>query len=346
MVRCQLLVSFTGELIIGRWLIIVLAVSFVAALPGTSAGEPRSTSGQPARQDTTRPTEKSASDGFEDFGRMLLERPDVPITVPVGPRTQKKRGLNLPAPGSMIIDRPCWLERDWRSDGFVLRFPQAAPQDRLRVVLPSRWLEEMEALAARTPAMVFRVSGESMVYRQRSYILIHNFTIQTQQKGMKPSPATQPAATSQPASAAGAPAAKQTTVTPESIIKRLMQDRAGESVVIPLRTGRGRPVASVAPVTAPELSTRWGKMVVDRLVRIIQERDGQWWQVRFEADNTLREPPLRLLPCRLLEKAESLAAPGSGKIIRLRISGQITWYRDRCYLLLRKVLREPEMGQL
>jgi len=346
------MVSFTGELIIGRWLIIVLGVSFVAALwPGASAGEPRSASGQPVRQGTTRPTEESVSDGFEDFGRMLLERPDVPITVPTGPRPPKKRDLNLPAPGSMIIDRPCRLERDWRSDGFVLRFPQASSRDRLRVVLPSRWLETMEALAARTPAAVFRVSGESMVYRQRSYILIHNFTIQTQQKEMKPSPAsrpatTQPAATSQPASAAVAPAAKQTPVTPERIIKRLMQERPGESVALPLHLGRGRPVESVAPVTASELSALRGKMVVDRLVRIVQERDGQWWQVRFEADNTLREPPLRLLPCRLLEKAQSLAAPGSGKIIRLRISGQITWYRDRRYLLLRKLLREPEMGQL
>ena len=59
---------------------------------------------------------------------------------------------------------------------------------------------------------------------------------------------------------------------------------------------------------------------------------------RFESDNTLADEPIRLLPCKLLQKAKRRGG-------RLRISGEITRYQGRRYLLLRKVLPERRMGQ-
>jgi hypothetical protein len=91
--------------------------------------------------------------------------------------------------------------------------------------------------------------------------------------------------------------------------------------------------------------------------------------VRFYADNTLQEPPLRLLPCTELERATKAAsganAPAANKPAsgvntaannmaagsptttkKFRISGELSEYKGRRYLLLRKVQVERDMGQL
>ena len=86
-------------------------------------------------------------------------------------------------------------------------------------------------------------------------------------------------------------------------------------------------------------------MVTDRLVRILPNPKDGWWQAVFVADNTLQEAPVRLLPCEMLEQAENAVIVGGGQTARYRISGEVTEYKGKQYLLLRKRLVEHDMGQ-
>jgi len=87
-------------------------------------------------------------------------------------------------------------------------------------------------------------------------------------------------------------------------------------------------------------------MAVDRLVRVVKAADGNWWEVRFESDNTGREPPMRLLPCKRLAAAQqALQSARRNRIVQFRITGVITLYKGRRYLLLRKLLPEHQMDQ-
>ena len=79
-------------------------------------------------------------------------------------------------------------------------------------------------------------------------------------------------------------------------------------------------------------------MIVDRLVRVLPDPASPWWNVRFEADNALGEPPLRVLPSRFLRTAQRLGG-------KLRVTGEMTHYKGQSYILLRKVLPERPLGQ-
>jgi hypothetical protein len=134
----------------------------------------------------------------------------------------------------------------------------------------------------------------------------------------------------------------------DEILNALRRDRLGKPVVPVVRPETRRPnEPSVAPVPKGKvLPAGRGWTVVDRLVTLAPAKRGQWMQVRFQSDNTLREPPMRLLPCGILRKAELIAAAAEkGKTVRLRISGVITFYRGKRFLLLRKALLERDLGR-
>ncbi|HRX87520.1 MAG TPA: hypothetical protein P5572_21045 [Phycisphaerae bacterium] len=89
-----------------------------------------------------------------------------------------------------------------------------------------------------------------------------------------------------------------------------------------------------------------GYILVDRTCRLV--RDGDWWEVVFKSDNhpeTAGEPPLKLLPNRMLERMvrESQSTAGSVEFI---VSGEVTDFMGENYVLLRKLMRKREMGNL
>jgi hypothetical protein len=102
---------------------------------------------------------------------------------------------------------------------------------------------------------------------------------------------------------------------------------------------------SVAPVTGAQLGRRRGRMIVNRLVTIAPTPDGDWMEARFVADNTLREQPIRLLPCRMLEIAERLDAETKRRVVKFRVSGWTTTYEGRQYMLLRKAIKVHRIGR-
>ena len=122
----------------------------------------------------------TASDVGVSLTKMLLDKPEVPITPPKGV-TEPGEPVEVPVEGSMVIDRLCRLTYDEKDGWAVLAFePEPGRRDELpRRVLPSELLEQMEPPAASSPSVRFRVSGETTVYRQRGYLLLTKATVLT-----------------------------------------------------------------------------------------------------------------------------------------------------------------------
>ncbi len=81
-----------------------------------------------------------------------------------------------------------------------------------------------------------------------------------------------------------------------------------------------------------------GSLIVNRRGRLIRT-SGQWL-FAFESDGrTMSDPPIVLLPNSWLEKMEADVAASPDPII-FRIGGEVTTYRGKNHLLLRKVLVE------
>jgi len=134
----------------------------------------------------------------------------------------------------------------------------------------------------------------------------------------------------------------------EDVMGELMKDRPGEPVLTPVlpEAEKLKAAPSVAPAAGAPLPSGRQDMVVDRRVRIVPPEEGGHWMARFIADNTLQEPPMRLLPCWRLEVAEAfrIERAREGRTVAFRVSGQVTYYRGRRYLLLRKLLPARSMG--
>ena len=94
---------------------------------------------------------------------------------------------------------------------------------------------------------------------------------------------------------------------------------------------------SVAP-RAPVLTVlREGTPIVNRLGRLTLGTEGRPAEFTFESDGgALRDPPLIVLPNLKLMIMED-AARGATREPRFRVSGVVTEYRGRNYLLLEKV---------
>lgn len=329
----------------------------LACLPAVSAAGPP---GAPASPQAATSPASSLADELE---RMLRVRPDPPVILPAAVEGRKEPAPRPPVPeGVLVIDRPCRLAPEPESRWLVLAFedmpqrPATAPAASQYRLLPCVLLEKMEEVAARDPAAVFRITGETTAYRGRNYLMPRKVTVERPRRpgpvkpareAKPPEPTTKPA----PGAAPGAtsrPADRGKPIRPKDILRRLLEARPAEPLLLP--TGRARPVtsqpSSVAPGAGKVLAPGRGGMAIDRLVRILPEQDSTWYLARFEADNTLREPPLRLLPCQFLQRAEALISRDEQMSpARLRISGEITNYKGMSYLLLRKLLPVREMRQ-
>jgi len=281
----------------------------------------------------------------EDLARILLDRRSVPVTPPSYERPARK-DANRPVDGTKIVDRRARLNRvsgGWYSLGF--EDDPTLPAEKPRWVLPSMLLESLTDEVAREPNSVFRVSGETTVYKDQFYLLLGKVVIEAA-AAADPPPLPRPVKRASPPATTSAPATTQATSGPglssDDILRRMLQEQPGTPVILPVTPPKIAPAPSVAPVGRDQVMVDHGRLIEDRVVRIMREEgSGKWWQVRFEADNTLREAPLRILPSALLEKTE----PVLGKAPKFRISGVITQYRGKQYLLLRKVFGEREMGQ-
>jgi hypothetical protein len=99
---------------------------------------------------------------------------------------------------------------------------------------------------------------------------------------------------------------------------------------------------AVAPGAPPVTVLRERSFIVDRTGRLARGEDGQQWEFRFDADGqSLQDPPVLVLPNLTLMAMENQVAATS-RDLRFRITGEVTEYRGRNYVLLRKAVVLPE----
>ena len=92
-----------------------------------------------------------------------------------------------------------------------LKRDPSLPREQPRWLLPNQLLEAVESIAAERPKQVFRVSGETTVYRNQLYLLLRKVTVEV---GGEPEPA---AARAAPVRAeAAAPRVESTVPKPDT----------------------------------------------------------------------------------------------------------------------------------
>ncbi len=258
------------------------------------------------------PGEPAAAEEVPDLEPMLLDRPEVPVLYPEGVEIPTEPEPDLPAEGAMVIDRLCRLATDDEGWAVLEVQPEAgrAELGELRA-LPSELLEQMRNLQADNPQAKFRVSGEITVFQDHAYLLPRRATLYKPRSEPDEPEAEEP----------DEPLDRDSS--PDDIIGKLMREQPG------------RPVMPVEGYVEPET-----RFVVDRLIRVIPEEDTPWYVARFEADDATRDRPLRILPCRLLQRGIN-----RGEDTVFHMSGEVTRYRGRDYLLPRRLVPKRDVGR-
>jgi hypothetical protein len=154
-------------------------------------------------------------------------------------------------------------------------------------------------------------------------------------------PTTRPAATTKSAKDQSA----------EDMLSQMLKapQEAGKRPLTPLPTTMGGGVdrksgkGAVAP-SAPVVNVlREGTFLVDRIGRLSRTADGSQAEFVFESDGTsMQDPPLVIVPNLKLQQMED-AVTNAIKDPRFRVSGTLTEYRGRNYILLDKVVVVPDI---
>jgi hypothetical protein len=99
-------------------------------------------------------------------------------------------------------------------------------------------------------------------------------------------------------------------------------------------------MAAVKPKAPAILLRQEGYYVIGRLARLGTTQDG-FRDLVFDADGqALRDPPMRILPNQTLESMEGQTRVSSDPMA-FRISGLITMYKNRNYILIDKAVPQP-----
>jgi hypothetical protein len=117
----------------------------------------------------------------------------------------------------------------------------------------------------------------------------------------------------------------------------------------PLGDGPGIDTTSGKGAVAPKAPTlnllREGTYIVDRVGRLNRTADGAQAEFTFDSDGkAMGDPPMLVLPNLKLMAMET-AVTGANRDLRFRITGMVTEYRGRNYVLLDKVVVVPDPMQ-
>lgn len=142
---------------------------------------------------------------------------------------------------------------------------------------------------------------------------------------------------------AQSPATRPAGAPPESagkVLDRMLPSTPSARPLTPATTGGNDPTTrpGIAPGSPQSAVLREGTLLVDRTGRIVRTPDGSQVEFVFDADGqTLKDPPVIILPNLKLLAMEQAAA-GVSRDLRFRITGMVTEYRSRNYVLLDKVV--------
>jgi hypothetical protein len=140
----------------------------------------------------------------------------------------------------------------------------------------------------------------------------------------------------------------QPVVPADQLLDQMLRP-PGQSQARPLQPTADAPAVdrstgpgSIAPGADAMPVMREGTFIIDRLGRINRGGDALGVEFVFESDGkALRDPPVIILPNLKLMAMES-AAKAANRDLRFRITGMLTEYNGRNYVLLDKVVVVPE----
>jgi len=127
---------------------------------------------------------------------------------------------------------------------------------------------------------------------------------------------------------------------PDSVLREMLRERPATPILAPTASGSPVEAPSVAPRPAVrmQLPTAFGPLLNERMVRLSRDKDG-WWFIRFENDNALTQPPMRVLPNSNLTRARALSQSKTGVELRIVVWGEVVHYKGTPYILLRRVIK-------
>ncbi len=136
----------------------------------------------------------------------------------------------------------------------------------------------------------------------------------------------------------------------EDILKEFEKERPKARPVLPSQTGdesTGELVTKTDDVRShSQLRLPDGYFLVDRTGRL--RKEGDWWVFVFVSDNNpdqSPDPPMKLLPNRMLERMVRETQNGTVDADFI-VSGEVTDFLGENYLLLRKLMRKRNQGNL
>jgi hypothetical protein len=101
---------------------------------------------------------------------------------------------------------------------------------------------------------------------------------------------------------------------------------------------------SVKPNAPTANLRREGTFVIDSLARLTHPRDGRA-ELMFESDGkALQDPPMVILPNLKLMQMED-ATTAANRDLKFRVTGMVTEYRGRNYIMLEKAVVVPDVTQ-
>lgn len=289
--------------------------------------------------------EGSSPPGGDAVGS-LIDKPPIPITRPLDAESQPASAPSKlhRLDSTTVLDALCRLAYDKESGWHVLEFVDQAhqPVGGPRRALPCALLEAMEKAILAEPNQLFRVSGETTFYEDQLYLLPQVVVAVAPAAMPASAPASSPTSEQPPKPKTPATAAASAPAGASDVFDALFQGPSATPVLAPSPPAAPTPreataVAAGAARDRP-LPAEGTSLIINRSIRIVATDDGFWREARFVSDNTLRDPPLRLLPCRKLQFIQHVTQ-------RVLISGQVTRYRGRAYLLLRKAIPQRDMRQ-
>lgn len=323
-----------------------LAAQEPATMPAPKSAPPAA----PSPPASATPPAPKPEDLLRELEAARRQRPTIKPTVPgsvvQGLPGAVRGGTNAVTAGRLVRQGTFLLSRR----GTVSKLPDGAviftfdpdengAAERPMELLPNTNLQNLERIAARADATArFNVSGQVMAFKGRNYLIMDRPAEIVRAGIPTPAPSAKPA---EPKPAEAKPA-ENGNADPAGMINKLEgaareRDAARPVLAVPAPTDSATPtqpqsLGPTIPTLPPEKLLREGSMITSRRGRMIRQPDGDW-ALTFDADAAGKsEPALLLLPCMNLQAMERVAERG-GEAATMSVSGIVTTYKSRNYLL-------------
>ena len=142
--------------------------------------------------------------------------------------------------------------------------------------------------------------------------------------------------------------ATQPVPNPDQLMNSMLKGDKDKPKDLPPLNNKPTVDATAAKAVAPNAPAvkvmREGSFIVDRVGRLNKSADGSQWELSLEADGkNMQDPPLIILPNLNLAAMEQ-AINGASRDLKFRVTGVLTEYKGRNYILLEKVVVPPDQG--